>query len=292
MALVLMTPQDLVKGIGDLVSLPGVAMRISEMVNDTRYSATDIGKVISQDPGLTVHLLKIANSPLYGLSSTIDTVSRAVTVLGTKQIRDLIVATSAIKAFEGIPNKFITMDDFWLHSIGCGLAASELIRKQRTRTASSQSESIFVAGLLHDIGQLVIFNKLPEQASEILEQSMDDINDASIIEFEQQVLGFDHAQVGGELIKEWQLPPLLFECVAFHHQPSLAAECKKEVAIVHIANALSVMAELNTDNRDDADVPPLDPCAWEFADIDSNVADDVIAVVKEQLAEVSSLFIG
>ena len=281
-----MTPQELVKDIGELVSMPGVAVRINTMVDDAQYSATDIGKVIGQDPGLTVRLLKIANSPLYGFSSQIDTVSRAVTVLGTKQIRDLVLATSAIKAFDGIPNELMTMDDFWQHSIACGLAARELMGKQR----AAQGESIFVAGLLHDIGQLVIFNKLPEQARQVLEMAVDEMDEISLSEAEQRVLGFDHAQVGAELIRQWQLPQSLYECVAFHHQPAAADVFRFEAAIVHLANTLAVMAELDTTDFEEGEVPLLDPQVWEITGLDKDVVEPTIAVVKERLAEVCSLF--
>jgi putative nucleotidyltransferase with HDIG domain len=281
-----MTPQELVKDIGELVSMPGVAVRINEMVDDVQYSAVDIGKVISQDPGLTVRLLKIANSPLYGFSSQIDTVSRAVTVLGTKQIRDLVLATSAIKAFDGIPNDLMTMDDFWQHSIACGLAARELMGKQR----AAQGESIFVAGLLHDIGQLVIFNKLPQQARQVLELEEDEMDEISLSQAEQQLLGFDHAQVGAELIRAWQLPQSLYECVAFHHQPAAADAFKFEAAIVHLANTLAVMVELDTSDVEEGEVPWLDPQVWEITGLDKAVIGPTIAVVKERLAEVCSLF--
>jgi len=281
-----MTPQELVKNIGELVSMPGVAVRINEMVDDEQYSAADIGKVISQDPGLTVRLLKIANSPMYGFSSEIETVSRAVTVLGTKQIRDLVLATSAIQAFAGIPNELMTMDHFWQHSIACGLAARELVGRQR----AALGESIFVAGLLHDIGSLVIFNKLPQQASQALELVVDELEGISLSQAEQQVLGFDHAQVGAELVKQWQLPQSLYECVAFHHQPSQAVDFKYEAAIVHIANTLAVMVELDMSDFDEGEIPPLDPQAWEITGLDKDIVGPTLAVVKERLAEVCALF--
>jgi len=282
-----MTPQELVKDVGELVSMPGVAIRINEMVDDAQYSASDIGKVIAQDPGLTVRLLKIANSPMYGLSSQIDTVSRAVTVLGTKQVRDLVLATSAIQAFDGIPNELLTMDDFWKHSIACGLAARELMGKQR----AAQGESIFVAGLLHDIGQLVIFNKLPGQAKQILETVVDEMEEASQFEVEQQVLGFDHAQIGTELAKLWQLPQSLCECVAFHHRPAMAIDFKFEAAIVHIANTLAVMVELDTLNVDEGEVPPIDPQAWEITGLDKSIIEPTVEFVKQELVEVCALFL-
>ena len=281
-----MTPEELVNNLSELVSMPGVALRINEMVGDEQYSATDIGKVISQDPGLTVRILKIANSPLYGFSSEIDTVSRAVTVLGTKQVRDLVLATSTIQAFDGIPNELMTMANFWQHSIACGLAAQTLMGKQR----AAQGESVFVAGLLHDIGELVIFNKMPEQARQALELALDEMDGLPLYLAEQKVLGFDHAQIGAEVARQWQLPQSLSECIAYHHQPSAAGDFKFEAAIVHIANTLAVMAELNTTDINEGEVPPIDPQAWDITGLNKDVIAPTVEVIEGQIAELCALF--
>jgi len=282
-----MTPKELIEGIGELASMPSVALRISEMADDENYSAADIGKVIMQDPGLTARLLRIANSPLYGFSNEIDTVSRAVTVLGTKQVRDLVVATAAVHAFDGLPNELITMENFWRDSIACGLAARLLIGKQRL----AQGESIFIACLLHDIGELVIFNKLPEQARQALDLTVAEMDGLPLDQAEQKILGFDHSEVGGELIKQWRLPNSLYECVAFHHNPGAAIEFQYEVAVIHIANALAVMAELDCDDIEDADVPPIDPLAWEITGLDmEDAVATVVPALREQLDEVCTLF--
>ena len=121
-----LTAQALVDDVGELVSLPEVVLRINEMVNDEHANAADIGRVISQDPGLATRLLKIANSPMYGSMRQIDSISRAVTILGTKQIRDIIFSTTAAKVFEGIPNDVISVADFWHHSLYCALLAGEV----------------------------------------------------------------------------------------------------------------------------------------------------------------------
>jgi putative nucleotidyltransferase with HDIG domain len=155
---------------------------------------------------------------------------------------------------------------------------------------AAQGESIFVAGLLHDIGELVIFNKLPGQARQVLEMVVDAMDEISQVEAEHKVLGFDHAEVGAELVREWQLPQSLFECVAFHHRPAAADAFKFEAAIVHIANTLAVMAELDTVDPDEGEVPPIDPQAWEITGLNKDIMEPTIAVVKERLAEVCALF--
>jgi HD-like signal output (HDOD) protein len=120
--------------------------------------------------------------------------------------------------------------------------------------------------------------------------AVDEMDEISLSEAEQRVLGFDHAQVGAELIRQWQLPQSLYECVAFHHQPAAADVFRFEAAIVHLANTLAVMAELDTTDFEEGEVPLLDPQVWEITGLDKDVVEPTIAVVKERLAEVCSLF--
>src|ERR1035438_10349329 len=155
---------ELVKGVGDLVTLPDVFIRIDQLVEDPDSTIDDIVKVVSQDPSFTVRLLRIANSPFYGFSSTIETVSRAVTLIGTSHVRNLALSTSVSRTFAGLPNELVSMDNFWHHSLYCALTARILAHRVR----KSDPEAVFTAGLLHDIGELVIFNRLPKEAKETL----------------------------------------------------------------------------------------------------------------------------
>lgn len=280
-----MTLEELVHDADELVSLPGVCMRINAMVDDPDSTAKDIGEIISQDPALTVRLLRIANSPFYGFSSEIDTVSRAVTVIGTERIRDLVLATSAIQAFEGIPNELVTMDDFWLHSIYCGISARLLANK----CEKSESESLFVAGLLHDIGQLLMFHKLPQLAKEALLLSIEGPDEPEMYLAERQVFGFDHTQVGGELVRHWQLPTGIQECVEFHHEPEKATQHPLEVSLVHMANTIACLAELNTTDEESA--APIEPSAWEVTGLSKDVIASTVEAAQLKFSEVQSVFL-
>ncbi|HFC29587.1 MAG TPA: HDOD domain-containing protein, partial [Oceanospirillales bacterium] len=210
--------QELVNNAKELVSLPEISLKVNEIASDPNSTADDMAAVISQDPALVVRMLKIANSAYYGLSKEVETISRAVAILGTNKIRDLVLSTSASQAFEGIPNDLITMQDFWHHSLYCGLLAQILSKKSQ----KANSESIFIAGLLHDIGQLLMFNQLPEKSHEAILLLMEGSEELETFEAEQHVFGFDHTQVGAALIKSWKLAPVLEECVEFHHSPQNA----------------------------------------------------------------------
>ena len=278
------TPEQLVEGISELVSLPEACIRINEMVDDPTYSAEDIGKVISSDPGLTVRILKIANSPFYGFSTEVDTVSRAITVLGTVQLRDLVLASSACKTFDGIPNDLMSMDDFWYHSIFCGITARKLVNS----CMLGRGEALFVAGLLHDVGQLILFNRCPLEAKKVLIRAKVTHSESELHLIEQQIIGFDHMDVGAVLTKQWKLPPCLQECVSFHHTPSKAIVFPQEVAIVHIAQAITNFAGKNSIEGHDID--EVEDGAWEIAGLSPEIVEETIKEVELEIPEVWAMF--
>jgi HD-like signal output (HDOD) protein len=152
-------PESLLKGVVELSSLPFIYIKINEAVNNPRSSTQDISNIISNDPGLSTRLLKLVNSAFYRFSSKIETVSRALLLVGTQQIRDLALATSVVNLFKGIPDSFVSMESLWKHSVACGLAAKKLAI---TRQSESSAERFFAAGIIHDIGRLVIYKKIPE----------------------------------------------------------------------------------------------------------------------------------
>ena len=278
--------QNLLDDAERMISLPAAYIKLNELVDDATSSADQIAQVITQDVALTARLLRIANSPLYGMSSKIDTVSRAVTVLGTKQVRDLALATSAKKTFDGIPNELMSMDNFWEHSILCALCARALA----TECLKRQREAVFVGGLLHDVGQLVLYNMLPDLSRQTLEACLDGPMTLESFQAEQEIIGFDHAQVGGELARRWALPNNLQECIAYHHNPALAKEHPVEAAIVHIANSLAAMIELESDTLEDA--PVIHDIAWEVTGLNKTVITPTITCAKTQLSDARAILMG
>lgn len=247
-----MTPQELVSGNVDLVSLPEVCIRVQTMTDDPDCTAAGLGKVISQDIALTASLLKLVNSAYYGFPTKIDTVSRAVSIVGIRELRDLSLAMSAVEVFSSIPDNLVDMASFWRHSVFCGVLAQAL----SSYCNVLHKERLFIAGLLHDVGKLLIYCKMPEQASKLL-RKIDSCSDDLCLE-ERKLFEFDHAQVGAELLLLWQLPPSLQEAVAYHHSPELAEQAKLEAAIIHIANAVTNYIEQAERNNP---LPYYDPYA-------------------------------
>jgi putative nucleotidyltransferase with HDIG domain len=233
---------DLVKDIGGLITLPDVYLRITRLIDDPNSSAADIAKAVNQDPSFTIRLLRVANSALYRFPSAVDTVAKAVSVIGTSQVRNLALSMSVASSFDGMLNELVSMPNFWRHSLYCALISRHLARQ----AGRCDRDALFTAGLLHDIGELVIFNRLPEQAKESLLLVLDSQDELPIHAAEHQVIGFDHSAVGGELARQWNLPPLLEECIAHHHEIAGARQHPREVALVHIGNVLALMAEVDS----------------------------------------------
>ena len=251
-------PERLVADVATLVSLPEVVVRINALVDDPQSSAADIGRVVSQDAALTARLLTIANSAMFGMQRKVDTIGRAIAVLGTRQVRDLTLGLSAVRAFSGIPNELVSMGSFWHHSVLCAVAARALAGE----CARGRPDSSFVAGLLHDVGQLVLFNKRPDESRQALLMTVDAPNEPDLHLCEREILGYDHAAVGGALARRWRLPPGLVESIEFHHDPAQAQSHPLDVAIVHIANAAAVLADVESGEFEDA--PAIDPVAFEI----------------------------
>lgn len=262
------SPEELVKGMIKLVSLPHVCIRVNLMVDDPSFSNNDIGDVISQDASLTVRLLKVANSAFFGFQSKIETVSRAVTVIGTHELRDLVLAVSAVRTFTNIPIDLANMASFWRHSMFCGIVARLLAEKCNVL----HSERLFVSGLLHDLGQLIIFHKLPDLSRKMLRRV--DLTDEELHTVEEHFLGFNHGDVGAVLMNLWQLPPALCNAIKYHHTPGKAESDDLEASIIHLANAITHIAEL--EHMRDIFIQRIDPYAWQRTKLSEDIIDGII----------------
>ncbi len=247
---------DLVKKGFKISSAPDIYVKLNEVINNPRSSYSDIADVIARDAALTARLLKIANSSFYNFPAKVETISEAITIIGTQQLCDLVLATSVLKTFKKIPKDLISMDSFWCHSTACGLAARTIAVYRR----EANVERYYVAGLLHEIGRLVMFENMPDLAREAVK--MHESLGEHLHIAEQKVMGFDHAAVGGAVLREWQLPDSLVEVVTFHHQPCGAKRYPVETAIVHFADIIACAMQLGSSRE--AYVPSVEPKAWDL----------------------------
>lgn len=278
-----MTPRELISDSVDLISLPDVAIQVNQMIDDPRASAADMGQVIASDPALTTRLLKIVNSAFYSFPSKIDTVSRAITVVGVQDLRSLVLATSAVETFSRIPQDLVDMTDFWVRSIQCAIIARLLAKSCRVL----QPERLFVAGLLSDIGCLLMYSKQPDACREILQAAGD--NRVIVPDLEQEILGFTHADAGGELCRHWGLPQALCESVGCHLNPSAASEFCLDAHLVYMASRL---CEVSVDGRAvDELLVEIDDAVLQFLEMDSEKLNNTLKQVGADFSAVFDLIV-
>ncbi len=276
-------PRSLVRGLVRLVSLPDVVVRVNELMDDPRSTTADIGQLVGRDTGLSARLLKIVNSAFYGFPSRVETISRAITIIGTHDLRNLLLATTAVRMFARIPSELIDTGSFWRHSVYCGLVGRSLAAKCNVL----HSERLFVAGLLHDVGKLIICNRLPDVARDAY--LIADGDPVALLAVERELLGFDHADVGGELLLAWNLPPALQQAVALHHRPAEAGEYTLEPAIVHLADAIADMAE--HDIPVDEKLGLIDPTVWSTTGLSHNIVQPAMRAADQNFREVLEVIV-
>ncbi len=249
------TPESLASTIQHLVSLPEVCLKINHMIEKGDYESTSLANVISYDPDISARLLRLVNSAFYGLQTKIDTIQRAVTVTGAQELRNLVMATTVMREFSGIPGDLIDVEDFWRHAVITGSISQSIAQECHTL----HPERLFLAGILHDLGRLAIYLALPEKAREVLYITGGD--EWILEETEADIFGFAHTEVGAALFKAWEFPDSLQEIALHHHQPSMASEdYQRDVSIVHIARAVSRghMAGFELNEM----LWAIDPAAW------------------------------
>jgi len=215
-----------------LVSPPDICMQLFELIHSPSSGAADIARVVAIDPNLTARLLRIANSSFYSFSRKIDTISRAVTVIGNTELYQLVLSISAVKTFAHIPNELVRMETFWRHSVYTGLLARALA----IRANVLHPERLFVAGLMHDLGSLVLYNQRPEAMRDLL--LMADGDEEVLYQGELERFEFSHASVAAHMMERWQLPETLIDAIKWHHQPEAAEVSTIEAHILYLANHL------------------------------------------------------
>lgn len=264
-----------------LISLPDVYLRLKAVLEKQDYSMGEVADVISHDPAMTARLLRLVNSAYFGLAAKIDTVNRAVSLLGTQQVHDLVLAVSVADSFDGLSNQVMDMRRFWRNSVSCAIASKELA----ARCNVLDSERLFVAGLLRDIGHLILFQTVPSQIQQAMQHARK--QGVPLYRVERLLLGIDYAKLGGTLMQQWQLPKSLWEPTECHVEPALAEEFPLIASLLHIA---AVITDAVDEERDvSACVDRLNPIVWHNTGLTAAQCEDIPERVEKQFASVINL---
>lgn len=215
-----------------LASPPEIFLKISQIIEDPSKTVHDAERVIEHDPGLAARLLRLVNSAFYGFPRRIASVSHAVSLIGLNELRDLVLATVVVERFGKLPNQLMSMREFWRVSVRGALLARELSK------AFAGMESTFVCGLLHEIGRLVVYARIPELARAALLLAKAENLEESVAE--RRIYGFDHYQLAAELLRRWQLPEVIVTTLRCHGRPREAGNFSRETALVTLALLVSI----------------------------------------------------
>ena len=263
-----------------LPEIPSIVNELNEATADPHASANDISKIVVKSPSLTAILLKIANSAFYSFPFKIDNISRAITLIGSKEITGLALGISVMQVFKDISPKFIDMRSFLKHSLACGLVARILASQKNI----SQTEQMFVAGLLHDIGRLIIYKYFPDQAKNLFQ--MLTASSRSLYHAEGSYLRCRHPEIGRFLFKKWNLPKQLEDSMFYHHRPTNSQK-PIEAGIVHIADI--IVNGLGLGSSGERFIPLFDDSVWEKLELIPTIFKSIIDQVTHQLSVFETL---
>jgi len=273
---------------GRLPAAPDVTMELLEYLQRDEVDAAHLSRLISRDQALAARALRIANSSFHGLQSPVATIDDAMTVRGLRAMHTLITTAAIAERLMALQPVGSDLHGFWLHSAGTALCAQALAQKANSGKTGTlwNSEQAFTAGLLHDIGSLVLATRFPEQYAEVL--ACRDANDCLIIEAEHDVLGFDHAQVGGALALDWKLAGELAEAVAWHHAPE-EQPASSLAGLTHLADIMAHV--LGFPDGENNRVPLLSAVAWNRFDLTWQDFKDLMAEIDTRRHETDILIL-
>ena len=278
------TVDSLVDDVIQLVSLPDIYHKLEEAIEDPNMSLDHVAELLGGDPDLTLRLMGIANSCLFGFPAKVETLSRAVTLIGTRQLRDIVLVTVVVKRLGQLEIELMDMSMFWRHSVSTGVIARVLATYRREKNV----ERYYAVGLLHDIGKVLLYLKLPEEMVAV-KQYMDDKKVSQEVA-ERECLGFDHAQVGGALLESWDLADSLHVVVTSHHSPSAAGEWDVDAGIVHVADVIANAVNWNGSGQQI--VPALSPAAWDSIDVPESALPELVERAYQQYTDAVRLLLN
>ena len=268
--------RKIVDDISDLPTLPTVATTVSRLATADESTATEIADIISNDQTLTAKILRIANSAFYGIPNEVRTLRAAIVLLGLNSIKNIVLATSVFDAFftRSGEGEF-SREDLWIHSVACGAAAKVV----STRRSLGSNEEFFIAGLMHDLGKVVLDRFVRDEFVRILRLSKR--RQMLLYEAEKRVLDVTHAQVGQWLCERWQLPVYIVQSMGYHHSPMDCPDLTQWAAAVHVADILVRTMKIGSGGDDG--VPPLDQHAWNLLGLDTSEVRNIAGDIRVEL---------
>ncbi len=257
-------------------TIPIVIKKILRAVENPATSPAAVSKLVSSDPALTAKILKVINAAMYGFVARIPSVNQAVVLLGMNVVRALLLGISMFEMMEQAAT------GLWKHSLGCAIVAKLLAQKKGIHDAEESS----VAGLLHDIGKVVLSVQYPKDYQGAVATARE--RGMFLFEAEAEVFTMNHAMAGAYFAKTWRLPKFIVESIRCHHQPYLTGSFPLHAATVHMADALVKAYDVGFSG--DPFVPPVHPSVWELFDFNEEQMKELFSEIGDMIAQVDDFF--
>jgi len=278
--------QKIVAETQTLVSPPDVWFRFNEAVSTPDTTIDDIADIVKTDPSLVASVLKVVNSAFYGIRNQVDTISRAITIIGLDDLYGIVTSIVAVNSFSKISTSLVKPATFWRHSFCTAILAKKIARHCNVL----HTERLYVIGLLHDIGSLLLYSSYPEISEEII--NISDGDEEKHYHLEKDKLGFTHSDIGAALLNEWGLPATLTQAIQFHHEPC-SGECPSlDACIIHLANSLANCYILGTylEQIPEAKNNP-DEAIWDYIDLSDEQKSQIYDGLDEELTDAIAILI-
>ncbi|MFP4380276.1 MAG: HDOD domain-containing protein [Candidatus Sumerlaeia bacterium] len=246
--------RERVKHIKTLPTLSGVVKKLCKVMESETVSTQEIAEIIGTDQVLTARVLKIVNSPFYGFPGRISTINHALVLLGLNVIKGIVLSAAVIDNMEK------SIGGLWEHSLGVATATNRIAQS----IGLPEPEEISTAGLLHDLGKVILSSEMPAECEQVLREVEE--SGISFMEAEKKLLeGITHPKIAGWLAADWNLPPRLKDPMVFHHHPGMSKLAPKPTAVVHLANILT--RSLQFGDGGDPYIPKISPVALKTLDL-------------------------
>lgn len=269
--------REALDNISFIPTLPTVISQLTSLLQNPKTSAEEIGKAITTDQALASKVLKLVNSAFYGFPGKISTITHAIVILGFSTIKNVVLTATIFDAFKRKSDLSIPFDieQFWLHSVACGSAAQSIAKY----IGFKEKEACFIAGLIHDLGKIILYQYLPLA---FIEAFLDaEKNKQLFFESETQLFDITHQEIGAHLAEKWNLPLLLQNAIKHHHNPQPNDSYYTSTAIVHCADIL--VRALDIGDGGDKKIPCVSEHAWKFLGLDKLSLHSLFDAISEDI---------
>jgi putative nucleotidyltransferase with HDIG domain len=266
---------------GSIPTLPTIALSIAAMVKNPAVNAADVSKMIEEDQALTATILRLVNSAFYGFPNQIKNINHAIVILGFNKVRSVVLSATIVRNLRANDPPF-DVAQLWEHSMTCAVASEVIGRVLRAKSA----DDAFVAGLLHDIGKVILANFFPAEFTRVLKTIKDER--CLIKQAEEKTLGVHHGLYGKWLAEHWGFPEPLAEAVQFHHAPGSCRKHRELASIVHLGDILA--RGLGVGSGGDPGMPMVDETAWESLKLSEERLDRIVAETIDALTRAHAFF--